>query len=133
MLTLHMTEAVEIEDIFASLSGRGVSGLIVSGDSLFGILRNKLFGLAEKYKMPAIYHYPEYAQAGGLIGYGASSASIARTLGIYAGRILRGEKPADLPVQQAAKIELAINQRTAKALGLTIPLSLLARADEVIE
>jgi putative tryptophan/tyrosine transport system substrate-binding protein len=133
LLTLHMTEAAEIEDIFASLGGRGVSGLIVSGDSLFTALRNKLFTLAEKYKMPAIYHYPEYAQAGGLIGYGASSDSIARTLGIYAGRILRGEKPADLPVQQAAKIELAINQRTAKALGLVIPLSLLARADEVIE
>jgi putative tryptophan/tyrosine transport system substrate-binding protein len=133
LLTVHMTEAAEIEDIFASLGKRGVSDLIVSGDSLFGILRNKLFALAEKYKMPAIYHYPEYAQAGGLIAYGASSTSIARTLGIYAGRILRGEKPVDLPVQQAAKIELTINLKTAKALGLVVPSSILVRADEVIE
>jgi putative tryptophan/tyrosine transport system substrate-binding protein len=133
LLTVHMTEAAEIEDIFASLGKRGVSGLIVSGDSLFGILRNELFALAEKYKMPAIYHYPEYAQAGGLIAYGASSTSIARTLGIYAGRILRGEKPVDLPVQQAAKIELTINLKTAKALGLLVPSSILVRADEVIE
>jgi putative tryptophan/tyrosine transport system substrate-binding protein len=133
LLPLHMTEAAEIEDIFASLGGRGVSGLIVSGDSLFTALRNKLFTLAEKYKMPAIYHYPEYAQAGGLIAYGASSTSIARTLGIYAGRILRGEKPVDLPVQQAAKIELTINLKTAKALGLVVPSSILVRADEVIE
>jgi putative tryptophan/tyrosine transport system substrate-binding protein len=97
------------------------------------MLHDKLFALAEKYKMPAIYHYPEHARAGGLMGYGTKTTDVNRTVGIYVGRILRGEKVADLPVQQATKIELIINLKTAKTLGLTFPTALLIRADEVIE
>jgi putative tryptophan/tyrosine transport system substrate-binding protein len=97
------------------------------------MLCEKLFVLAEKYKVPAIYHYPEQAQIGGLMGYGSKSTNVSRTVGIYVGRILRGEKPADLPVQQATKIELMINLKAAKTLGVTLPPALLVRADGVIE
>jgi putative tryptophan/tyrosine transport system substrate-binding protein len=133
LLILHATRSAEIEGIYASLAGQSVGGLIVSGDNLFFMLRDKLFALAEKYKVPAIYHYPEHAQAGGLMGYGAKTTDMSRTVGIYVGRILRGEKPADLPIQQATKIELVINLKTANTLGITFPPTLLVRADEVIE
>jgi len=133
LLILHATRSAEIEGIYASLAGQRVGGLIVSGDNLFFTLRDKLFALAEKYKVPAIYHYSEHAQAGGLMGYGTKTTDVSRTVGIYVGRILRGEKPADLPVQQATKIELMINLKAARALGLTFPTALLVRANEVIE
>ena len=106
---------------------------MIGGQTLFFTNYDRLVALAARYRIPTIYQSPEAAVAGGLIAYGTDLPAVYHELGIYAGRILKGEKPAELPVQQVTKMQLAINMKTAKALGLTIPLPLLGRADEVIE
>ena len=108
-------------------------GLVIATDAFFNTRNEQLATLALRYSVPAIYQFREFAVAGGLMSYGGSVPDIYRLVGAYTGRILKGEKPADLPVQQLTKVELIINLKTAKALGLTVPLPLLGRADEVIE
>jgi putative ABC transport system substrate-binding protein len=123
----------DIDGAFESLAQERVNAVIIGTDQLFTSRRNQLVVLAVRHALPAIYYLREFADAGGLISYGANVTDAYRLGGGYVGRILKGEKPADLPVQQTVKFELAINLKTAKALGLTVPDKLLVAADEVIE
>jgi putative ABC transport system substrate-binding protein len=123
----------EIDVAFASFLEQQVAALAVAADAFLSGRADQLAALAAGYRIPAIYSLREYAEAGGLMSYGASVLDAARQAGLLTSRILKGEKPADLPVQQATKIELVINLKTAKALGITVPPNLLATADEVIE
>jgi putative tryptophan/tyrosine transport system substrate-binding protein len=133
LLVLDAHTESDIEAAFMTLTQQRAQGLVVSGGSTFIYLNNRIVALAARFAVPTIYPYRESAEAGGLMSYGMNIADIWRLAGGYAGRILKGERPADLPVQQATRIELAINMKTAKALGIEVPPGLLIRADEVIE
>jgi len=135
-LELHVVQAGserDFEAAFAKLARSRVGGLVIAPDALFISLNQQLGALALRHGVPAITQYREFAAAGGLMSYGGSNADAYRLAGVYTGRILNGEKPADLPVQQSTKVELILNLKTAKALGLTVPPTLLVAADEVIE
>ena len=135
-LQIHVLNARtegEINTAFATLSELRLGALSVGTGELFRRQRQQLAALSARHGVPAFYQYREFAEAGGLISYGTSLTDAYRLTGVYAGRILRGEKPADLPVMRPTKFELVINLKTAKGLGLTIPPGLLAIADEVIE
>ena len=130
---IGVRDAGEIERVITGFARSPNDGLIVTGSTLVLVHRNLIVTLAARHKLPAVYYYPIFAAAGGLIAYGPDQIDQYRQAAGYVDRILKGEKPADLPVQAPTKYELAINLKTAKALGLTVPDSLLARADEVIE
>jgi putative ABC transport system substrate-binding protein len=128
-----VSNEAEIEPAFAALSQRGIDALIVGGDPFFFLWREKVMAQAANHALPACYGFREFAMGGGLMSYGADLNEAYRQVGTYAARILKGAKPADLPVVQAVKVELVLNLKTARTLGLTFPLTLLGRADEVIE
>jgi putative ABC transport system substrate-binding protein len=123
----------QIEEAFASLSRARPDALVIGPDPMFTSQRSQLSALAIRHKLPAIYQFREFAAAGGLMSYSGSITEAYQRIGVYTGRILKGDKPADLPVQQLNKVELIVNLKTAKLLDVTVPQTLLARADEVIE
>jgi putative tryptophan/tyrosine transport system substrate-binding protein len=130
---LNASTEQELDEVFASLPGLKISGLAVPAEPFFDSQRDRIVALSARYAVPGIYGLREYAAAGGLMSYGTSLPDTYRRAAIYVGRVLKGEKPADLPVMQPTKYDLSLNMKTAKALGLNIPEQLLAIADEVIE
>jgi putative ABC transport system substrate-binding protein len=133
---IHVLQASterDLESAFLTSIQRQAGGLVISPDTFFSGKNVEIAALASRHAVPTISPYREFVAAGGLMSYGGSITGLYRLVGVYTGRILKGEKPADLPVQQVAKVELAINLKAARALGLSVPLTLLGRADEVIE
>ncbi len=130
---LHASSERDFEKIFTTVGQLRAGGLVISNMGLFNGRSEQLGALALRYAVPTIFQYREFAAAGGMMSYGSNVLDAFREMGIYTGRVLKGEKPAELPVKQATKVELIINFKTAKALGITIPLPLSGRADEVIE
>jgi putative tryptophan/tyrosine transport system substrate-binding protein len=130
---LHASTDRDFDTVFARLVELRAGGLVIGGEPFFNSRSEQLGALTIRHAMPTIYQLRAFAAAGGLVSYGGSLTDAYRLLGIYTGRLLKGEKPADLPVQQSTKVEMVINLKTAKMLGLTVPQSLLGRADEVIE
>jgi len=130
---LHASTEREIDSAFATFAQLRAGGLVIGPDAFFTSRAEELAALALRHRVPAIYQFREFVEAGGLMSYGTDLTDGNRLTGVYTGRILKGEKPADLPVQQSSKAELIINLKTARALGLTVPLALLGRANEVIE
>jgi putative tryptophan/tyrosine transport system substrate-binding protein len=130
---LHASTDSELETAFASLKQLQAGGLVIGGDPFFNSRSELLGALSVRYAVPTIFQFHAFAAAGGLVSYGGSLSDAYRTCGAYAGRILKGEKPGNLPVQRVTKVEMIINLQTAKSFGLSIPLDLLGRADELIE
>src|SRR5215813_2191042 len=130
---LHASSERDFDTVFASLVQLRAGGLVIGADAMFNSRSEQLAVLALRHAVPAIYQFREFVSAGGLMSYGTTVVDTYRPLGVYTGRILKGEKPAELPVQQATRLELIINMKTAKALGISVPLPLAGRADEVIE
>ena len=133
LVVLRASSEREIDSIFASLKQRRTGALVVTADGFLISRQDQLVALAARHAMPTIYPLSQYVAAGGLLSYGANLSDAFREAGVYVGRILKGAKPANLPVEQPTKFELVVNMKTAKSLGLTIPPSLLLRADQVIE
>jgi putative tryptophan/tyrosine transport system substrate-binding protein len=133
LVVLDARTEVEVDAAFASFSSKGLDALLVTTNPFYEGRRDDIVALAKRHSVPVLYPWREYSVAGGLISYGTSFTESYRQAGLYVGRILKGEKPADLPVVQATKFELLVNVKTAKSLGLTVPPSLLIAADEVIE
>jgi putative ABC transport system substrate-binding protein len=129
----NASSAQEIDKGFAAFVDKRVAGITFAADAVYNARRAQLIALAQRHKVPAVYFYRAFAEDGGLMSYGGFDTDAYRLAGVYAGRVLKGEKPADLPVQQVTKIELVVNLKTAKAQALTLPGTLLARADGVIE
>jgi putative tryptophan/tyrosine transport system substrate-binding protein len=129
----HASTEREIDLVFASLAEARIGGLVIGANAFFFSRRNQFVGLATRYSIPTIYPWREAVVGGGLVGYGASITDGYRLAGTYTGRVLKGEKPAALPIQQSTKVELIINLKTAKTLGINVPNTLIGRADEVIE
>ena len=123
----------QVDKAFAMMAERNVAAILYAANPLFQVITDRLVALEARYRIPSLYEWREFVTAGGLMSYSTDRSEFGRVAGSYAGRILKGEKPADLPVVQSSRFELVINLKTAKALGLTIPPNLLARADEVVE
>jgi putative ABC transport system substrate-binding protein len=133
ILVLKARTESDFEPAFATMDEQGVGGILVGMDGLFFDRREKFLALASSHTIPAIYNRPEFVAAGGLMSYGADVVDTLRQGGVYVGRVLKGEEPADLPVVQSSKFQFVINLKTAKALGLELPLTLQMTADEVIQ